>query len=151
MLYIIIKRRLLGKTCCLGELEMKEDDNLLFTCKTLEEEVEGIQSGQDLRIPSGDYEVDWYEASRFTPKLSKILNWTQAPLRLFNENVSKSRCILIHTGNTHKDTEGCILLGKQWGEDRESITQSRDAIKEFYTIINRRNSKTIRITILNRF
>ena len=36
---------------------------------------------------------------------------------VFNENVSKSRRILIHAGNQGKNTAGCILVGNEWADN----------------------------------
>lgn len=41
--------------------------------------------------------------------------------------------ILIHAGNTKKDTEGCILVGI--GENRFGVTESRKAIEMLRDII----------------
>ena len=64
------------------------------------------QSGMDRRIPQGKYQIAWHDSSKFRVRL---------PL-LWNELVSKTRCILIHAGNTGRNTEGCVLLGSSLGE-----------------------------------
>ena len=58
-------------------------------------------SGLEQRVPIGTYNLEWHNGSRF-----------KGVLKLFNSNVSKSRAILIHKGNTAEDTEGCLLPGK---------------------------------------
>lgn len=60
-----------------------------------------IAPNQDRRIPAGVYHLKWHNSSRF----KRVL-----PL-LHNANVSESRYILIHNGNTADDTEGCLLAG----------------------------------------
>lgn len=149
MMHILIKREKVGKTCCIGTLRMLEDGELVFQCKTLEEEIESNLRGQDHRIPAGNYKCFWHENSRFKDRLTKLLNWTQDPLAIYNDEVAKDRYILFHSGNTHKDTEGCILLGMNEGSDGESITNSNIAVSTFYRILNRRNSNTITVEIVN--
>ena len=74
------------------------------------------QSGKDRRIPQGEYRVAWHDSPKFRVRL---------PL-LWNELVPKSRCILIHAGNTGSNTEGCVLLGNSLGAHR--VKDSRAAL-----------------------
>nr|DAU42554.1 MAG TPA: hypothetical protein [Bacteriophage sp.] len=62
--------------------------------------------GMDRRIPQGQYQIAWHDSPKFRARL---------PL-LWNELVPKTRCILIHSGNTGRNTEGCVLLGTALGE-----------------------------------
>lgn len=64
------------------------------------------QSGMDRRIPQGRYQIVWHDSPKFRARL---------PL-LWNDQVPKSRCILIHSGNNGRNTEGCVLLGSSLGE-----------------------------------
>lgn len=41
----------------------------------------------------------------------------------------------IHTGNTAKDTDGCLLVGKGVIDNRVGITRSVEAFKEFYEFL----------------
>lgn len=150
---IEIHRLYQKKTCCLGELKLFKDKNeeAIFSCKTLEEDEEGTASNSDLRVPSGKYQCKWHWGSRFQNVLSRITNQEQPPLLIYNDSVSASRCILIHNGNTHKDTKGCILLGKAYGDDGESVIQSQPACKDFYLKLNRHNQNEIEVIITNDF
>lgn len=74
------------------------------------------QSGMDRRIPQGQYQIAWHESPKFRARL---------PL-LWNEQVPKSRCILIHSGNNGRNTEGCVLLGSSLGA--HGVKDSRAAL-----------------------
>lgn len=87
-------------------------DGSLFGCNSLEDTDRGLTQGMPVKeicskkqygqtaIPSGTYGVVMTYSARF----KKVL-----PLL---ENVPGFAGIRIHPGNTAKDTEGCILLGK---------------------------------------
>ncbi|EJI2276495.1 hypothetical protein NDH82_001971, partial [Campylobacter coli] len=70
-------------------------------------------------------------------------------INVFNEKVPFDRHILIHWGNTHKDTQGCILLGLTKDNNNESIGQSRQACKEFYDLMYGKNLEDIKLEITN--
>lgn len=74
------------------------------------------QSGMDRRIPQGKYQIAWHDSPKFRARL---------PL-LWNQQVPKSRCILIHSGNNGRNTEGCVLLGTSLGE--YGVKNSRTAL-----------------------
>ncbi|WP_297894381.1 DUF5675 family protein [uncultured Campylobacter sp.] len=74
------------------------------------------QSGMDRRIPQGRYQIAWHDSPKFRARL---------PL-LWNKIVPKSRCILIHAGNTGSNTEGCVLLGNSLGA--RGVKDSRTAL-----------------------
>jgi hypothetical protein len=52
-------------------------------------------------------------------------------------NVPERDHILIHAGNTHKDTQGCILVGMQFGvlESEAAILASKSAFQRFMTLM----------------
>lgn len=148
----IIRDRL-SRTCCTGRVFVKNRDthSLLFECVSLEEEIEGTVAGKDHRIPEGIYNCLWHRASRFTPSLTKTMGYEQFPLQLYNTIVPIDRYILIHAGNTHLDTEGCILLGEAVDYRGEAILHSKSAIKGFYATLKNIHSDNIRVVIENHF
>ncbi len=86
----------------IGKLTITDEGKRLFECYTLEPAGEDTTaSGQDKRIPQGEYDAEFYRSPRFNRRL---------PL-LYNDKVSKARKILIHNGNFPQDTLGCILVG----------------------------------------
>lgn len=157
-MFIQIKRKDLGKTCVQGTLKVYEDKadclkgrKCFFECLTLEEDKEGTRPNQDLRIPPGFYKLKRHSPSRFESGLRKLTEDNEAQmLCVYNEEVKASRCILIHWGNTDRDTEGCILLGFSKLND-ETIGQSKNACKEFYKMMKEVDLRTVRLEIVNAF
>lgn len=103
---IKVKRFEFGTTYTIGKLYI--DD--VYKCFTLEDkyrEVAATPVGQwkvkgKTAIPTGTYKVT-YEWSRHFNGMRPRLN-----------NVPGYEGVLIHTGNTDADTEGCILVGSTW-------------------------------------
>jgi len=95
-----------------------------------------VERGRDKRIPAGVYQTTWHESDKFQRLL---------PL-LFNEKVSKDRCILIHSGNVPKDTQGCILLGNK--ADEYGVSDSKRALEEFIRLTFK---KEFQVEIINKF
>ena len=75
-------------------------------------------------IPVGRYKIIRHKSPRFG-NVYKVLD------------VPEREHILIHAGNTHRDTEGCILLGMQYGKigSDSSILASRAAFLQFIKIM----------------
>ncbi|EKE4216663.1 hypothetical protein OUR67_001634 [Campylobacter coli] len=148
---IKIIRRYTGKTCVIGKFKVfNDDDKLLFECFSLEEDKEGVERNKDLRIPEGIYDLKRHSPSRFENTLRSITKKDDdTMINVFNEKVPFDRHILIHRGNTDKDTQGCILLGLTKDNNNESVGQSRQACKEFYDLVYGRNLEDIKLEITN--
>ncbi|EAI1653994.1 hypothetical protein DDC24_06020 [Campylobacter coli] len=147
---IKIIRRYTGKTCVIGKFKVFSDDKLLFECFALEEDKEGLESGKDLRIPEGNYNLRRHTPSRFENTLRSITKKDDdTMINVYNDEVPASRAILIHWGNTDKDTRGCILLGLTKDNNNESIGQSRQACKEFYDLMYKQDLSKIKLEIVN--
>ncbi|EKA0796042.1 hypothetical protein P2U57_000821 [Campylobacter coli] len=147
---ITINRRYTGKTCVIGKFKvLDDDDKILFECFSLEEDKEGLESGKDLRIPEGNYNLKRHSPSRFENTLRSITKKDDTMINVYNDDVPSSRAILIHWGNTDKDTQGCILLGFTKDNNNESVGQSRQACKEFYDLMHGKNLEDIKLEITN--
>ncbi|EAJ9989378.1 hypothetical protein L2J78_001853 [Campylobacter coli] len=148
---ITINRRYTGKTCVIGKFKvLDDDDKILFECFSLEEDKEGLESGKDLRIPEGNYNLRRHTPSRFENTLRSITKKDDdTMINVYNDDVPSSRAILIHWGNTDKDTQGCILLGLTKDNNNESVGQSRQACKEFYDLMHGKNLEDIKLEITN--
>ncbi|EOH4354960.1 DUF5675 family protein [Campylobacter jejuni] len=146
-----IIRRYTGKTCVIGKFKvLSDDDKILFECFSLEEDKEGLESGKDLRIPEGNYNLKRRTPSRFENTLRSITKKDDdTMINVYNDDVPSSRAILIHWGNTDKDTQGCILLGLTKDNNNESVGQSRQACKEFYDLMYNQDLSNIKLNIRN--
>lgn len=107
-------RKVFTDQSTIGELSV----NGVFECFTLEDKVRPVKIKGETAISAGKYEV----AVTFSNKFKKFL-----PLLL---DVPNFEGIRIHTGNTPKDTLGCILVGQAKGVD--SISNSRLAFGPFF-------------------
>ncbi|EAC1315054.1 hypothetical protein FR178_07855 [Campylobacter jejuni] len=148
---VTINRRYTGKTCVIGKFKVLDDEEkILFECFSLEEDKEGLESGKDLRIPEGNYNLKRHSPSRFENTLRSITKKDDdTMINVYNDDVPSSRAILIHWGNTDKDTQGCILLGLTKDNNNESVGQSRQACKEFYDLMHGKNLEDIKLEITN--
>ena len=121
---LLIKRFKEIEDGTLGEFELFKDNEVVLKGYSLEPAGEDtIASGKDRRIPEGFYNTVPYQSPKFGKKL---------PL-LYNEQVPKSRRILIHHGNFPDNTEGCILLGKSY--DIKGVWDSRPIVGQFLELI----------------
>ncbi len=107
-------RKTFTEQSTIGELFV----NGKFECFTLEDKVRAVKIHGKTAIPVGIYEV----AITFSDKFKK-----QLPLFL---NVPNFAGIRIHSGNTHADTEGCILVGTSKATD--FVGGSRAAFKALF-------------------
>ncbi|QFU06879.1 hypothetical protein FIU82_17940 (plasmid) [Pseudoalteromonas sp. THAF3] len=60
--------------------------------------------------------------------------------------------ILIHAGNYHENTEGCLMPGKSWGVQADKhyyVGNSRKALSEIFSAISQ--SEQINVIITNEF
>ncbi|ENS1544523.1 hypothetical protein ACEZMY_000570 [Campylobacter jejuni] len=153
---VTINRRYTGKTCVIGKFKVLDDEEkILFECFSLERKEEGLESGKNLRIPAGVYDLKRHINSSFNDKGKKevagviVLKEDDSVVNICNNDVDFERHILIHWGNTYKDTKGCILLGLTKDNNNESVGQSRLACKEFYDLMYGKNLEDIKLEITN--
>jgi hypothetical protein len=130
---LTLNRIFLGSSATIGEL-LINDKHL---CDTLEDRVrpEGEKVYGKTAIPEGTYEVKLTHSPRFKKILPEILN------------VPNFSGIRIHTGNSSKDTEGCILVGTWDGEKEDWVGNSRIAFDKLMSLLEEATNNKEKITI----
>lgn len=95
---LLLKRKYLKQYYTIGHLYINGE----YYCDTLEDTVrpDGIKVKGSTAIPAGVYKVDWTVSPRFAKFMPLLLD------------VPNFKGVRIHAGNTQKDTEGCILVGR---------------------------------------
>ena len=128
-----LNRIFLSSSATIGEL-LINDKHL---CDTLEDRVrpEGEKVYGKTAIPEGTYEVKLTHSPRFKKILPEILN------------VPNFSGIRIHTGNSSKDTEGCILVGTWDGEKEDWVGSSKIAFDELMTLLEEATNNKEKVTI----
>ena len=140
---ILIKRRYIGSEYTIGSMFLNDT----YFCDTLEDVVrdhnkDGVLNGPNenkvngkTAIPYGEYKVIVNESPRFKRRLPRLLD------------VPHFDGILIHRGNTHEDTSGCILVGenKVKGKVINSTKYELELVRIIEDAARRGEKTTIRI------
>ena len=130
---LTLNRIFLGSSATIGEL-LINDKHL---CDILEDRVrsEGEKVYGKTAIPEGTYEVKLTHSPRFKKILPEILN------------VPSFSGIRIHTGNSSKDTEGCIIVGTWDGEKEDWVGSSKIAFDKLMSLLEEATNNKEKITI----
>lgn len=138
---LTLKRIANKKDYCIGKLYI----NGKYFCDTLEdvdrglddsmteEEIKQLKVKTQTAIPTGIYTV----LLTYSPKYKKVMP-------LIN-NVKGYSGIRIHSGNSSKDTEGCLLVGKNTVVGR--LTDSRNTYNALFKRLLQKGSNKITIEI----
>ena len=128
MITLNLLRNSITAESAVGILSIKKDDEEEFLCYTLEDCVREVPTATvkswkipgQTAIPRGRYRVLKTMSQRFGKYTLHIMD------------VPGFSGIRIHAGNTHGDTEGCILVGCGIADrsitGSQSITRSREAV-----------------------
>lgn len=134
-----------GSSYTVGKLYINDEyfcDTLEDVVRTLPKTCPNTPKGKDCEcsekvkaktaIPAGTYKVILSMSTRFKKVLPEILN------------VPHFRGIRIHSGNTHEDTEGCILVGTN--NVTGKVTDSRNTFEKLMKELNKeKNNLSIEI------
>jgi hypothetical protein len=113
----VLRRLARNDLATFGQLE---DAELRVICVTLEEPWRDNERSVSC-IPVGRYPAHRRLSQKRNTELFEL------------EHVPGRSNIEIHVGNTTADTEGCVLLGTNYGQvnGQQGITGSRDAFRKF--------------------
>lgn len=124
-----------------------EDKDRSLTSSMSLEEIKKSKKAGETAIPTGTYKV---RMDIVSPKYSKsswyVKNYNGARMPRLKD-VPGYDGVLIHAGNTAKDTEGCILVGKN--DVKGMVTKSKDYFLKLYNIMYTayKKGENIEITI----
>jgi hypothetical protein len=133
---LILKRIHLGDTFTVGQLYEETQYGLAPLCYTLEDKVRQVE-GQpvsswkvqnETAIPTGTYDVTVTLSNRFKTRLPILAD------------VDGFTGIRIHSGNSSKNTEGCILVGMTWDGQSDWVGSSKTAMSLVLPIIENSTS-----------
>jgi len=132
-------RFLESDTTTLGRLFI---DNYFF-CYTLEDKVRDVKIKGETAIPEGVYTVVMTYSNRFKRSMPLIYNKNM----IVKKDGMIFRGVRFHGGNTHYDTEGCILIAEHIDVKEFNIwgSKSSDLNKKL------KNQKNIELIITNEF
>lgn len=122
---IVITRKEQDDVQTLGELQLFDNEEELFSCKTLE--LPWKDNKQNIScIPKNHYEAQ----KHVSPNFGKSI-WIK--------NVPNRTEILIHKGNFYTDILGCVLVGEKYvdidGDGHKDVTNSTNTTEELYSLI----------------
>lgn len=128
--FITLKRNIFNDNNTIGELYGINNE---FLCYTLEDKIREVKIPKITAIPYGIYKLDFTYSNRFKKKMIQILD------------VPNFEGVRIHTGNTEKDTEGCILVGQKVlnKQNNYSIYESKLALEKIEKYVKDLFSKNI--------
>lgn len=127
---LLVERYKSTTNATLGKLYI----NGAFECYTLEDEFRAVKVKGETRIPAGTYKLALrkegtthvHYAQRFPDIHKGMLHVTDVP---------GFQYILIHIGNTEKDTEGCLLVGADRDENAMTLGHSTVAYRKMYPVV----------------
>ena len=111
----------------------------LEKCRILEDEKRAKKVMGETRIPAGRYELKLRKHGGHHARYKKLYDkkmgkgWHKGMIEVMK--VPNFKHILIHIGNTDKDTAGCPLVGYMMNMRLNFIGRSRDAYEDVYPVI----------------
>lgn len=107
-----------------------------FVCFGLEDEFRVVKVPDETRIPAGKYQVGVRTVGKHHLQYrQRFSDMHRGMLQVLN--VPGFEYILIHCGNTHADTAGCLLVGTGavTDSDNMSVSSSTLAYRKLYPMV----------------
>ncbi len=138
---LVLKRVHQGGDFTIGKLYDSTSFGDKFICYTLEDKVRQVENQpveqwkvqNQTAIPRGTYPVTITLSNRFKVNLPLL------------GNVPGFTGIRIHSGNSSKDTEGCILVGSSWDGKSNWIGTSKLALGQLMDLLDGQTNVTIKV------
>ena len=134
---IVIKREIKGNTYTAGKMYV---DDWYFADTLEPKNIDWSKEEKTLgktAIPEGTYKLKM----RFSTKFK-----CQMP---FLQNVPHFEGIMLHVGNSVRDSRGCILVGTRTFPS--VLTHSRDAVNRLILLIEEHKGESITVSVENHF
>jgi hypothetical protein len=130
---IYLKRKFLTKESTTGDFFCKD---LGFHYASIEDPVRDVKIPKLTAFPEGVYELGLRDFNEDRPDLysfktkqyQKRFDWFK--WHIWIKDVPNYNYVYIHIGNTHEDTDGCVLLGMS--RSKNKVNSSVDAFHSFY-------------------
>jgi hypothetical protein len=106
-----------------------------YQCEGLEDQYQNVKVHGETRIADGIYPIEFRKEGGFHNKYLKRFGSVFHKGMLQICNVLNFRYVLIHIGNSDKDTKACYLPGYSDGRGKNWISGSTEAYKKIYRII----------------
>ena len=128
---ITVRRLAHSESGTISEVRVGKNGPVLFG---LEDPPHPTKIRGDTRIPAGIYPLRWRSAGRWAKRFSD----KGYPGSLEICDVPNYTDVLVHVGNTKRDTMGCLLVGMSANLANMTIGSSRVACKVLYDEVDRR-------------
>jgi hypothetical protein len=114
--------------------------NGLFQCHTLEDMDRRLEEGGEkvagqTAIPRGTYKLIIDFSNRFKKQMMRLVD------------VPQFSGVRIHAGNTHAETEGCLLLGNGRNTTSTYLLDSRNAVNKVFDAVENALDRGQEVTI----
>ena len=103
-----------------------------FECFTLEDKRRDKKVYGKTCIPASRYKIKWRDYGKHYTDYKKKFHWHQEMMEI--EDVEGFTDILIHIGNSHKDTKGCLLVGNYVTNNHLEMGFLRDSTGAYKTL-----------------